>query len=176
MKKITSQHASSQKATGIAVNTDQFQALSKQMEGLATQVDTLTIQVGSLATQVDTVTKQVSALATRVDSLTTQVEGIALFLQQFSTATEKRFDRLETEVAIIKEEVGSLRVRVTTIESEMVTKEYLDYKFMEIRDDFTSKGRREDQKVNTLIHLLCDKRVITKQEMKRIAALEPYAE
>lgn len=139
------------KGTGLAVSEDQFQILSKQ------------------------------------------IEGVALFLQQFATATEKRFDAIETrighlesDVAVLKkdvgvlknhvgaleEEAGSIRVRITTIETEMVTKEYLDYKLM----DFISRGKKEDHKMNTLVHLLCDKQLITKQEMRRIVALEPYTE
>ncbi len=65
--------------------------------------------------------------------------------------------------------------RFFSIESQMVTKTYLDDKLADLRGDLTLLTRHEDQKLISLVDLLFHKRLMTKEERQHIIALQPFA-
>jgi len=64
--------------------------------------------------------------------------------------------------------------RLTRIESQMVTKEYLDDKLINLKADLTVVMRKEDHKLEALTRLLAAKNVISENDAKSILALEPF--
>ena len=74
-------------------------------------------------------------------------------VNEFSASTDKRF---------------------TKIESQMVTKDYLDEKMSDLRGDLTILTRKEDQKVKRLVEILKNRKLITDKEVKEIMAMEPF--
>ncbi len=92
------------------------------------------------------------------DELTNQdiIEAIG----EFSNRVDGRFDKIEQ--------------RLNRVESTMVTKEYLDEKMADQRGDLTILMRKEDTKVRALTELLCQKKIITPEEQKRLLGMEPF--
>ena len=74
-------------------------------------------------------------------------------INEFSATTDKRFTR---------------------IESQMVTKDYLDEKMSDLRGDLTILTRKEDQKVKRLVEILKKRKLISDKEVKEIMAMEPF--
>ena len=74
-------------------------------------------------------------------------------ISEFSAATDKRF---------------------TKIESEMVTKDYLDEKMSDLQGDLTILTRKEDKKVKKLVEILKKRKLISNKEVKEIMAMEPF--
>lgn len=64
--------------------------------------------------------------------------------------------------------------RLTRIESQMVTKEYLDDKLINLKADLTVVMRKEDHKLEALTRLLASKKVISDDDAKSILSLEPF--
>lgn len=87
----------------------------------------------------------------------------------FADHTEKRFDGLESKI-------DGLDQRVTKIEATMITKDYLDEKMADQRGDLIVLTRREDKKVMALVDILKQKKVIDDSDVKKIQALEPFAQ
>ncbi len=78
----------------------------------------------------------------------------------FSTKVDERFNGLEK--------------RLTRVESQMVTKAYLDDKLINLKADLTVVMRKEDHKLEALTRLLAVKKVITEDDAKSILSLEPF--
>ncbi len=89
----------------------------------------------------------ISAFSTNVDEKFGQVD--------------QRFDRLETDV--------------TRIKATMVTKDYLDDKLSDLRDDLVVLVRKEDTKVTALVGELTRLNVLPEDSAKRILNMEPFA-
>ena len=81
-------------------------------------------------------------------------------IDQRFNGVDQRFDRLEA--------------RTTHIEATMVTKDYHDEKLADLRGDLVVLMRKEDKKVQSLIEILCSKKVISTEEAKRILSMEPF--
>ncbi|MCL5667150.1 MAG: hypothetical protein M1383_05275 [Patescibacteria group bacterium] len=81
-------------------------------------------------------------------------------VQVFSNKVEKRFDGLES--------------RVTKIEQNMVTKDYLDEKLLDLKGDLTVLIKKEDRKLLALVSVLEKNKIISTKEAKDILSLEPF--
>lgn len=77
-----------------------------------------------------------------------------------STNMDGRLSRLESDMKQVK--------------ATMVTKDYLDDKLADLRGDLVVLMRKEDKKVQSLIEVLCSKKVISTEEAKRILSMEPF--
>ena len=99
------------------------------------------------------VNKAVGELSEKVDSV---LEAIG----EFSNKVDVRFERIEN--------------RLTRVESQMVTKAYLDDKLIDLKADLTVVMRKEDHKLEALTRLLASKKVITENDANNILSLEPF--
>jgi len=82
--------------------------------------------------------------------------------------------KTEFSNAVTKTEFNELKDRVGSIESNMVTKDYLDKKLTDLHGDLVSLVRKEDGKVRTVIDLLTKKKVIDDGEANEIKHMEPF--
>ena len=76
--------------------------------------------------------------------------------------------------AVTREEFNGLAGEVGKIKAEMVTKDYLDGKLADLRGDLVVLTRKEDGKVKELVKILESKKVLSKSEVKKILAMEPF--
>jgi len=76
--------------------------------------------------------------------------------------------------AVTKTEFNELKGRVGRIESNMVTKDYLDKKMADLRGDLVSLVRKEDNKVGAVVNLLNKKKVFEDEETDEIKRMEPF--
>ncbi len=67
-----------------------------------------------------------------------------------------------------------LETRLTSVESQMVTKEYLDEKLSDLRGDMTIITRKEDTKLKVLVEILSKRKVITSKDKQRVLNMEPF--
>jgi hypothetical protein len=72
--------------------------------------------------------------------------------------------------------MGNIENRLTKVESQMVTKEYLDDKLADLRGDLVVMMRKEDNKLKTLVEILQTKKIITKTDVSKVMAMEPFAQ
>ena len=121
-----------------------------------------------------------------------EFRGTTLTKQEFrdTAVTKQEFNELFEIVTFIKdnaasredltglatkEDLAAVDKRLSRVESEMATKEYIDNKFADWRGDMVSMTRKEDIKLKTLVNILGERKVITAKDQKKIFALEPFA-
>lgn len=91
-------------------------------------------------------------------------------------------DRAATkqELLEVKNDLGgrldNVEKRLTKVESQMVTKDYLDDKMADLRGDLVVMMRKEDNKLKTLLEILQTRKVITKIDATKVMAMEPFAQ
>jgi uncharacterized protein YydD (DUF2326 family) len=81
-------------------------------------------------------------------------------INEFSGQVDQRFEGVDQ--------------RFQRIESQMVTKDYLDEKMADMRGDLVVLTRKEDQKVKVLVGKLLQKGVLSDDEATEILAMEPF--
>jgi len=74
----------------------------------------------------------------------------------------------------LHQKVESLNQRVGRIEAEMVTKSYLDDKLAELEGGLITKLRKEDTKLNHLVDILKQRKVLTEQDAKQLAEFQIF--
>lgn len=92
------------------------------------------------------------------------------------TGVENRMTGVENRMTGVENRMIGIEKRLTKVESQMVTKDYLDEKMADLRGDLVVLVRKEDTKLKTLIDILEEKRVITKNEALKIMKMEPFAQ
>ena len=92
----------------------------------------------------------------------------------FSSRTDERFERIESDMGSLKSDVGTLKSDVGSIKAIMVTKEYLDDKLTNLKGDLIVLMRKEDRKLATLIQVLHERKLITDEDKHKILSLEPF--
>ena len=95
------------------------------------------------------------------------LEDVLAAIAESSTAVENRLTGVEGQLTKIEK-------RLTSVEANMVTKTYLDDKLADKNADAGKVIKAEDEKLNTLVHTLHDKKVLTDDEHKKILALKPF--
>jgi hypothetical protein len=98
------------------------------------------------------------------------LEAISTFAENVDERFNKideRFDRIEGRVSV---DEGKL----ARIESQMVTKSYLDDKLADLKGDLIGTLRKKDERVTKLVKTLSDKKVISKSETFEIMQLKPF--
>ncbi|HOZ36771.1 MAG TPA: hypothetical protein PLR18_02990 [bacterium] len=94
---------------------------------------------------------------------TGEILEIVTFIKDNAVTHEEfdvRLDKVEVDMAAMK--------------AEMVTKDYLDDKMADLRGDLVVLTRKEDGKVKELVKILESKKVLSKSEVKKILAMEPF--
>ena len=127
-------------------NNDKNEILEKVGE-LSGTVGDLTETVGDLTEKVDTVLEAIGNFSNKVDQ---RFDGI-----------DRRFDGLEQ--------------RLTKVEATMVTKDYLDDKLADLRGDLTVLMRKEDTKLNALVEIMKDKKLLNEEEAQKVLSMVPFA-
>lgn len=84
------------------------------------------------------------------------LEAVADYAEQ----TEKQFKDIKTDI--------------TSIKAQMVTKAYLDDKLADLRGDLTLIIRKEDTKLKATVNILADKKVLSRDDTKKIFSMEPF--
>lgn len=79
---------------------------------------------------------------------------------QFQGINE-RLDKVEGRLDKVEGRLGK-------VESQMVTKTYLDDKLADLEGNLIVRQRKEDQKVNRLIEMLQNKKVLEETEVKQL--------
>lgn len=74
-------------------------------------------------------------------------------INNYASKTDERFDR---------------------IESQMVTKDYLDTKLADLRGDLVVLVRKEDTKMKKLVEVLERNKVISETDRNEILSMEPF--
>ena len=74
----------------------------------------------------------------------------------------------------VDERFVSIEGRLSKIEANMVTKDYLDDRMLNMKGDMVVMMRKEDEKVKTLVQILQRKNLLNDAEAKLIFALEPF--
>lgn len=87
---------------------------------------------------------------------------------------EGRLDKVEGRLGKVEDKIDKVEVRLTKIEANMVTKDYLDEKLLDLKGDLTLLLRKEDRKLGALLQRLRDKQVLSEAEVREILALEPF--
>ncbi len=89
--------------------TERVDVLTARVDALTQRMDELTQRMDALTERVDMLTARVDALAQRMDELTVRVDALAeaqlrteTMLREHMANTNARFDRLETDVAVLK--------------------------------------------------------------------------
>lgn len=100
------------------------------------------------------------AIGTFADHTEEQFTSIKTNINRLQETTEKRFDGLES--------------RVTKIEANMVTKDYLDDKLADLKGDLIVLIRKEDTKLAALVEVLKERKVIDDDDIRKILSMEPF--
>jgi predicted RNase H-like nuclease (RuvC/YqgF family) len=105
-------------------------------------------------------------------------EELGKVIEQNVTPTldslDQRVGHLDQRVGHLDQRVGNLEREVGQIRAEMVTKSYLDDKLADLEGGVMARLRKEDTKVNRLVDMLKNKRVLTEQEVSQLAELQVF--
>jgi uncharacterized protein YydD (DUF2326 family) len=108
---------------------------------------------------------------------TEEILEIVNFIKD-NAVTHGEFNELREEFSGLRGEFGGrldkVEADITAIRAEMVTKDYLDDKMADLRGDLVVLTRKEDGKVKELVKILENKKVLSKSEVKKILAMEPF--
>lgn len=87
-------------------------------------------------------------------------KDILLAMNSFAQSVEDRFDGLDK--------------RVAHLESQMVTKSYLDDKLFDLRGDLILLSKKADQKLTKLVTILTGKKILTSSDANDVLSMEPF--
>jgi len=96
-------------------------------------------------------------------------------IHAFAESVDERFNKIDERLDKTDERLDNLDGRVNKIGSQMVTKDYLDDKLVDLRGDLVVMLRKEDTKMSRLVEILMKKSLISEEETKAILSMEPFA-
>ena len=105
------------------------------------------------------------------------LEAINTFADNVETrfdSVDHRLDSVEHRLESVEHRLDSVEHRLDSVEINMVTKEYLDDKLMDLKSDLVILMRKEDHKLNTLVDILFKKKLLTEQDKEQLTSLEPF--
>mgnify|MGYP001611056899 CR=1 FL=1 len=91
-----------------------------------------------------------------------KIDELAVIVNGSFDEVDKRFDEVNG--------------RLGKIESNLLTKDYLDERLADLRGDLVVLTRKEDNKVKKLVDILKKRDVISDGEVKEIMSMEPFAQ
>lgn len=103
-------------------------------------------------------------------------------MDKMSTDIDERFDKIEatmaTKVDLVAavQRIDKIEVKVNHIETQMVTKSYLDEKLYDLKGDLIVIARKEDRKVNSVVNLLRQKNIFSAQEAAEVLSAAVFSE
>jgi len=116
----------------------------------------------------------INDVLTAINTFSAQVDNHFERVEKRLDGVEKRLDGVENRLDNVENRLDRVESRIDRIEGTMITKEYLDNALIDVRADFISHIKAKDKKVDTLIDILREKKVITSQESKKILAAESF--
>ncbi|MFH1253658.1 MAG: hypothetical protein V1664_05040 [Candidatus Uhrbacteria bacterium] len=134
-------------------NQEILEAISTYSSNVDDKFKQIENDISIIKTDVACLKTDVSGLKTDVASLKIDVSG------------------LKTDVAGLKTDVSSIK---STLNTQVVTKEYLDQKTAEIRGDFTIALRKEDGKLGVLTNKLGNRKVLSAADVQEVLLMEPF--
>ena len=81
---------------------------------------------------------------------------------------------IKSDIVEINSDIADLKSDVHELNTTMVTKDYLDRKVQEFKDESTIKLRKENEKVATVVRALRDKTLFSDTEAQGILVMEPF--
>lgn len=106
-------------------------------------------------------------------------EDILVAINDSFTGLEKRFDKrfegIDKRFEGIDKRFEGIEREIGTIKATMVTKDYLDDKLCDLRDDLTRLMFKGDIKLKSLVNTLHRRKVLPLSEKKRLFNMEPFA-
>jgi predicted nuclease with TOPRIM domain len=102
----------------------------------------------------------VGSLTKKTDDLAEKTDEILQAVGHFSDKTEERFNGIEG--------------RLDKVESNMVTRDYLDEKLADLKGDMYVTMRKGDKKLTHLINILESRKVISSKDANEVLSLEPF--
>ncbi|MDQ7815280.1 MAG: hypothetical protein RDU25_05775 [Patescibacteria group bacterium] len=105
------------------------------------------------------------------------LEAIGAFAEQVDQKFEsidKRFVNIDQRFESIDQRFDKIDQRFNKIEATMVTKSYLDDKLADVKGDIVTILRKEDQKVNRLVSLMGEKKLLTAAETRDVLSFRPF--
>jgi archaellum component FlaC len=106
-----------------------------------------------------------SAVERRFDGVEQRLDGV-----------EQRLDGVEQRLDGVEQNIKGLGKDVSSIRSQMLTKDYLDEKIADLRGDMVVLTRKEDTKMLKLVEILTRRKVISQKEAKEIRSMEPFSQ
>ncbi|MEK7511602.1 MAG: hypothetical protein AAB575_01155 [Patescibacteria group bacterium] len=106
-----------------------------------------------------------------------EVIEVVNFLKD-NAASQESVDDLAEQMQELKKDLSetrfSLGAKVDSLSVRMVTKEHLDDKIADVRGDFGSLVRKEDAKLRAVVGALEQEKLISKDKVSKISAMEPF--
>lgn len=109
---------------------------------------------------VNTLAGKVNDVAGTVNVLSGTINDVLEAVNDFAGKVDQRFDNVEG--------------RLDNVEAKMITKNYLDYKFGELKGEMVLLMRKEDRKLMTLAETLHGTKMISGSKMKQLRRLPPF--
>lgn len=107
--------------------------------------------------------------------LTDHIEESKQTHEDILSAVNASFTAVTTEIHDIKQDIGGIKVEIMGMKEEfkqemvkVVTKEYLDDKLSDLKGDLVGLVRKEDHKVDTVVSILHDHKILTGQDLEQI--------
>ncbi len=97
-------------------------------------------------------------------------------INKFSTEVDKKFTKIDERFDGVDEKFNGINKKLGWVESNMVTKDYLDEKLADLRGDLVVLIRKEDNKVKKLVDILQKRDIISEDESREIFTMEPFAQ
>ena len=101
-----------------------------------------------------------------------QIEDVKQVKQVIHEELVEEFGRLwekNLEPALI-----NISQEISSVKNQMVTKSYLDDKLADLEGGLIAKLRKEDEKVNRLVEIMMQKKLLTENEVRQLSELQVF--
>lgn len=137
-------------------NDDILSAVSTSFTAVETELFEIKDRLGGVEGRLDHVTNRLGSVEDRLEGVEDRLGGVDGRLDH----VENRLGSVENKM-VTKEEFKQEMVKV-------VTKEYLDDKLSDLKGNLVGLVRKEDHKVDTVVTILHDHKVLTGQDLEQI--------
>lgn len=101
-------------------------------------------------------------------------QDILSAINTFAQHTEERFTGVENRLIKVEDRLSGVENDVSSLKTNMVTKDYLDEKLGDLRGDLTILMRKEDRKLTTLVEELVKYKVLPMESAQHVLNMEPF--
>jgi predicted nucleic acid-binding Zn-ribbon protein len=115
--------------------------------------------INSYATNTD---RRLEKIECRLDGIDNRLDGI-----------DNRLDGIDNRLDGIDNRLDGMNSRLMRVESQMVTKEYLDDKLADLKGDILTILRKEDRRVTALVEIMQKKNLLSVEEVKFLETMQP---